>query len=226
MAALPFEATVSAPKNSTSMRELREDPRIRLAQLSRLHNDAAETATLANLLGRAPQAMAVLALSALVVATFSLGAMPAAAMVVWLALVGAGVIALWRSYARAIEAPFELFALKSFAGDLSAVLFYAGFAWGAGAFLALAPQTNIAAAALFAGVPCAAIALSLRGRSLLFLMPAGAMTAAACLVRPVGGFAAAGLVLAVSAGIAGLSHWMERLSIQEPLPQAPALASQ
>jgi hypothetical protein len=230
MAALPFEpkAIAQAPvaKPDVLRRpEFREDPRIRLTQLARLHNEAAETATLANLLGRAPQAMAAVTLSALVVAGLSLGAMPPAEVVVWLVLVGAGVIALWRAYARAIEAPFELFALKSFAGDLSAILFYAGFAWGAGAFLALAPQANIAAAALFAGVPCAALALSLRGNSLLFILPAGMMTAAACLVRPVGGFAAAGLVLAAGATIAGISYWIERLFARTPLPAQPALAA-
>src|ERR1700743_2827702 len=100
MAALPFEpqAVPQAPVAKPDVLR-REDPRIRLAQLARLHNEAAQTAMLANLLGRAPQAMAAVTLSGVVVAGLSLGAMPPAEVAAWLALVGAGVIALWRAYA-------------------------------------------------------------------------------------------------------------------------------
>ena len=95
--------------------------------------------------------------------------------------------------------------LSAFAQDLSACLLYAGFAWGAGAFLALGSGTSAAAALLYAGVPAVAVALLLRERQavLLFLAPVAALTAFACVLRPFanGAFAAA-LVLIVCALIA------------------------
>ncbi|HEY1630469.1 MAG TPA: hypothetical protein VGF56_04100 [Rhizomicrobium sp.] len=231
MAALPFESKPglkSGPQPAVANPDVlrREDPRIRLAQLARLHDEAAETATFANLLGRAPQIMAVLGAGALVVAGLSFGAMPLAQTIVWLALVAAGVAALWRSYARAIEAPFEIYPLKSFAGDLSAILFYAGFAWGAGAFLALAPQANIAAAALFLGMPGAVIVYAARGKGVFFLAPVCALVMAAIVLRPLGGFAAASLALAVAGVMTGVSLWLERLSAVPALEQPAALATQ
>jgi energy-converting hydrogenase Eha subunit A len=227
MAALPFESKPALAQPSARLMAMRDDPRIRLAQLARLHNEAAETATLANLLGRAPQALAALSAGALVVAGLSFGTMPSAELVVWLALVGAGLVALWRAYGRAIEAPFELSSLKSFADDLCAILFYAGFAWGAGAFLALGPQVNPAAAALFAALPCALVVLSLRARlqSLFFLGPVCALTLAAIAIRPLGGLAAAGLVVVAGALIASLSLWIERFSAVEPVLNPVAAVS-
>jgi len=226
MAALPFEPKPASQPLAKPDAMRREDPRIRLAQLARLHNEAAETAMLANLLGRAPQIMAVLGLGALVVAGLSLGAMPLAQSVVWLALVAAGVVALWRSYARAMEAPFELFPLKGFAGDLSAVLFYAGFAWGAGAFLALAPQANIAAAALFLGVPGAALVYAARGKAVFFLAPVCALALAAIVLRPLGGFAAASLTLAAAGVLTGISLWSEKIISQPTLEQPAGMVTQ
>jgi hypothetical protein len=199
--------------------EWREDPRIRLAQLARLHDEAQETALLANLLGRAPQVAAVLAVCALLTAGFSFAAMPTAEIAAWLALTGAAIAAIWRAYAHAIEAPFERAMLKDFSGDLSAILLYAGFAWGAGAFLAVPAQAS--ALVLFVAVPAALIAGLLRSRdqALLFLAPAAALGIAATLLRPVAqGFAAAGLLVLASTLIAGVSYWLERLSSQKRDP--------
>lgn len=216
MAVLPSEIHLpSGTQSASPQAERRDDPRIRLAQLSRLHDEAAQTALLANLLGRTPQMALALAGCALLVAAFSFNTMPPAEIAVWLVLMGAGIAAIWRAYARAIEAPFEHAALKNFAGDLSAILFYAGFAWGAGAFLASPAQP--AALLLFAAVPCALVAGLLRARiqTLFFLVPAGALSAVAALVRPLQqGLAAAGLIVLACGLIAGLSHWMERVSSQ------------
>jgi len=209
MAVLPSETPAAQPPAPQA--ERRGDPRIRLAQLARLHDEAQETALLANLLGRAPQAAFALAGCALLAAAVSFKVMPPAQIAVWLVLMGAGLAAIWRAYARAIEAPFERAALRDFAGDLSAILFYAGFAWGAGAFLALPAQP--AALLLFAAGPCALVAGLLRARTqaLFFLVPAAALAAAAALLRPVPhGLAAAGLVALSCALIAGISIWMER----------------
>ena len=219
MAVLPSETPASetlAALSPPPQAERRGDPRIRLAQLARLHDEAQETALLANLLGRAPQAAFALCGCALLAAAFSLRAMPPAEIAVWLVLMGAGIVAIWRAYARAIEAPFERAALKNFAGDLSAILFYAGFAWGAGAFLALPAQP--AALLLFATGPCALVAGLLRARTqaLFFLVPVGALAAAAALLRPVPhGLAAASLVALSGALIAGISTWIERVFSQK-----------
>jgi hypothetical protein len=202
MAVLPSESPTGLPAASAPQSVWRDDPRIRLAQLARLYDEAAETSLLANLLGRAPRAAEVLAACALVVAAISFAAMPVAQIAVWLALVGV-----------AIAAPFERAALKNFAGDLSAILFYAGFAWGAGAFLALPAQPI--ALVLFTAVPAALIAGLLRARdqALFFLAPVAAFGMAAALIRPVPqGLAAAAMVAFACALIAGVSHWIEKNS--------------
>jgi hypothetical protein len=222
MAALPIDLK-PALKAPTVAPELREDPRIRLAQLARLHDEAAKTSVLANLLGRAPQAMGALTACALAAVALSYGAVPLQQAVVWFALVGAGAVAVWRAYARAIDAPFELFTLRAFSADLTAILFYTGFAWGAGAFLALAPQGNVVAAALFVGVPAALVAGLLRSQmpALVFLVPAAGLTVMATLLRPVGGLGATLLTAIACAAVVGLTYWMEKLSA--PLA-APSLA--
>jgi hypothetical protein len=216
MAALPDETAEAARARPAP--ERREDPRIRLAQLGRLHDEAAETAILANLLGRAPQVLVALAAASLAVAALSYNSMPVAEIAVWLALTAAGLAALWRAYARAIAAPFELAALKAFAGDLSAVLFYAGFAWGAGAFLALPALGDVTSVVLFAAVPCALVAALLRSpqQSLLFVAPVAGLVALAAFLRPLGGLEAMVLTLAACAAITGVSHWVQRISGQVP----------
>ena len=228
MAVVPLETGTPAPKTPAATALRREDPRIRLAQLARLHDEASQTATLANLLGRAPQVMGTLGVAALIVAGLGLGAMPAGEIVVWLALVAAGVAALGRAYARAIAAPFELFTLKAFAGDLSAVMFYAGFAWGAGAFLALAATDNMAVAALFAAVPAALVAALMRTRipAMFFAGPVAGLTALATLIRPMGGLGATALVLATCGAVIAVSYWMERVSTATTLPLAVPAPSQ
>jgi hypothetical protein len=216
MAVLPSETSVASELARSPQAERRDDPRIRLAQLARLHDEAQETALLANLLGRAPHVAEALAVGMLVVAVASVAFMPAAGIAVWLALVGVAVVAIWRTYLRAIEAPFERATLKNFAGDFSAILFYAGFAWGAGAFLALPAQPM--ALLLFAAGPCAVVAALLRTRSqtLFFLVPVGLLGTAAALVRPFAhDLAAVGVVVLTCALIAGISAWMERLSSQK-----------
>ncbi len=226
MAAVPTPIKPVLAKAPAVAAELREDPRIRLAQLARLHDEAAKTSILANLLGRSPQAMAALTACALVAVGLSYNAMPLQQAVVWFALVAAGVVAMWRAYARAIDAPFELFTLRGFASDLSAILFYAGFAWGAGAFLVLAPQANMLAAALFVAVPAALVAGVLRSRlqALFFLVPAAGLTLIATLIRPLGGLGATGVALVACAVVAGLSYWMDRPSAPNATPMPAGLA--
>jgi hypothetical protein len=225
MSAHPFETPQTALPASPVGRP--PDPRIRLAQLARLHDEAQETAMLANLLGRAPQIMASLAGSAALIAALTFGAVPLAQAAVWLLLVGAGIAAVWRIYALAMAAPFELAGLRSFAADLCAVLFFAGFAWGAGAFLMLPANWGTAAVAAFAAGPCALVAGFLQSRVQMqyFVAPAALLTALAVLLRPLGGgLAEAGLVVAACAAIGALSVWMERLSRPEPAAHPAGLA--
>jgi hypothetical protein len=172
-----------------------------VAQLAPMHAEAVETARLANLLGRAVHA--AIALPVLAVATVLLaGGAGMSSTIAWAILVAVATLSIARAYGHAIRQPFERAALHAFAQDLSACLLYAGFAWGAGAFLALSATASSGIALLFAGVPALAIAVLLRERqaALLFLAPVAALTAFACVLRPfAGGTLAAALVLIASA---------------------------
>src|ERR1700735_955167 len=81
--------------------------RASLAQLAMLHDEARETAVLANLLGRAPYAALALAGMALVTAALSFAQSFTPALITWLVLVAAGIGAILRAYAYTIKAPFE-----------------------------------------------------------------------------------------------------------------------
>src|SRR6185369_9661770 len=88
---------------------------------------------------------------------------------VWLGLSLAGCAVLLAAYTRTMRAPFERAALLSFREDLKAVLLYAGFAWGAGAWLMLPYDVGSAATVAFAAVPVGAIAALSRDRDAAFL---------------------------------------------------------
>lgn len=182
-----------------------------LTHLARLHDEAVETARLANLLGRSLHATG--ALAALAVIAIVASAATAAPAIAWAALVGLACAAMLRSYRHAIGQPFERAALQCFASDLHAGLLYAGFAWGAGAFLVLPEPTAAIAVVLFAAAPCVAIAVLLRERraAVLFVAPTAALASLACLLRPVsGGAAAAGFILLVCAATAFALQWASR----------------
>jgi hypothetical protein len=176
-----------------------------LAQLKVLHAEAEETARLANLLGRS--LYVGLALPVLGVLTIGMAdEVSPASQLVWCGFVAAVSIALLIAYRHAMRQPFERATLKNFSKDLSAILLFAGFAWGAGAFLALPVGTYAVAAILFAAAPAIAVAALLRQREALFLFlaPAAALAAAGSLLMPFAhGTLAAGLILTVSAVIAG-----------------------
>lgn len=176
-----------------------------LAQLKVLHSEAAETAGLANLLGRSLYVALALPVLSILTVGMADGANPASQLV-WCGFMMAVAIALFVAYRHAMRRPFERAVLKDFAKDLSAILLFAGFAWGAGAFLALPQGTVAVAAIVFAAAPAIVIAAMLRHREALylFLAPAAALTAAGSLLRPFAdGMLAAGLILAASAVIAG-----------------------
>lgn len=176
-----------------------------LAKLTQMHAEAVETARLANLLGRAVDAAIVLPVMT-VLAIVLAGGAGVPSTIAWAILIAVSSLAIARAYGHAIRQPFERAALHAFAQDLSACLLYAGFAWGAGAFLGLAAGAPAGVALLFAGVPAIVLALLLRERQavLLFLAPVAALTAFACVLRPFAdGALASALVLIACAVVAG-----------------------
>jgi hypothetical protein len=183
-----------------------------VSRLSLLHVEAEETALLANLLGRTLFAGLFLAIATGV----SLMAAHAelAREISWglLMLIGSGAL-LWL-YFRTIGSPFERSALRDFGSDLSAVLFYAGFAWGAGAFLILPPESNPVVALLFSACTAVVIAAILRAREpvLIFVVPVALLTALAALLRPFpGAELSASLAVTSCAFVSGaviLSEWL------------------
>lgn len=182
-----------------------------LAKFARLHAEAVETARLANLLGRSLYAIA--AFAALAALTLALAGSIAAPTVAWAILTGAGAIAMARAWRYAIAQPFERATLHAFAQDLHACLLYAGFAWGAGAFLALPAAATGVEALLFVAAPTAAFALLLRERqvALLFVAPAAGLTSLACATRSfVDGARGAAIVLVASAIAAWAINAMAR----------------
>ena len=183
-----------------------------IARLEQLHAEAAETARLANLLGRSLGAAIALPVLAFLTLGFADG-MGAARELVWCAFVVAGSLAMLRFYAHAIGQPFERAALKTFAKDLSPALLYGGFAWGAGAFLVLPAATPIAAATLFVAAPSIAVAALLREREavFLFLAPVALLAAFASVLKPFAdGALGAGLILIACLAIAGAMMLAER----------------
>jgi hypothetical protein len=189
-----------------------------LARLSALHEEATETAQLANLLGRSIYvAGALCAMTLLAIAASGIGEIAKAVVWAVLVLAAAGILAL--RYARTIKEPFQRPALKDFAQDLSAILLYAGFAWGAGAFLILPAASSVVAALLFAVGASGVVAAVLRERAavFLFLAPVAALSSFASVLRFDGGALDAGLILIGCTGVMLGMSLAERKSLSLPL---------
>ena len=190
-----------------------------VSRLAVLHAEAVETARLANLLGRS--LYAIIALPALAGLTLALADAGPAQTIAWTILMGFACLALARVYAKAIQRPFERAALHGFAQDLSAGLLYAGFAWGAGAFLALSSDGTGVVVIAFAAAPSLLLASILRERQavLLFVAPVAGLTSLACVMQPFAdGAAAAGIVLVACAILALGLHAMSRGADKRALP--------
>ena len=191
-----------------------------LGRLAALHDEAAETAHLANLLSRAPWTAGLLGLGALATAFFCAGSVSSVALGMWLMLVTVAVAAVGRIYGKAIEAPFDRSTLKSFARSLSAILLYAGAAWGAGLFLALPDSVGLAGSIAFTATISALVAGILRARDMAFsfLVPATAVGAFCTLMRDANltdalGILAGGLLVAAAATL------LERLMTAASRPE-------
>jgi len=192
-----------------------------LERLSHLHDEAVETAQHANLLGRAPRAAILLAAGFVLVALAIPGA-DLVSLAVWGLFVGAAAFAVIRAYRQGIRAPFEIKKLRAFAADLHAILLYSGFAWGAGAFLALPADTGPVAVMAFSAGTAAILGVVLRERAatLSFLAPAILIPAAAAVLRPLPDGGSTALAVLMLAGlIAGLSlflDWAETRRLSAP----------
>jgi hypothetical protein len=187
-----------------------------LHRLSRLHEEAAETARLANLLGRAPFAAWLLIAGVGVIALTSPLAVALSPLVLWSLFSAAAALVVLALYRRTSASAFELVPLRAFAADLDAALLFAGFAWGSGAFLALPEGSGALSLTLFSAGTAAGVAALLRARaSLYFLVPATVISAMAALMRPLpDGPLAATLVLLlgalVAAAVVASGWWQAR----------------
>ena len=226
--AAPLRAT-PLPSGRPQPREPEAAPslaRAYLTRLSQLHDEAAKTALLANLLGRAPYAVAALAMAALLTATLVASTAPIAELATWLVLVAAGVFAAARAYTKAIRAPFELSSLQGFARDLSATLVFAGFAFGAGAILVLPANTSLLTLLAFGAGTSAFVGgfLRVRDMALCFLIPAMTLSAFAAILRPFqGGVADMASMLVVGVAVAVAVQLAERLTLRPSVPDLAEL---
>ena len=196
--------------------DVRGGPNSAVAKLAILHAEAEETSRLAKLLSRSLHAAVALPLAAMVPIILSADA-GTAPRVAWAVLMIVASLALARAYASAINRPFERVALHTFANDLTAVLLYCGIAWGAGAFLVLPQSAPVGSALVFTAAPALGLGLLLRDRRaiLLFLAPAAALTAFACVLRPFSaGTMNATLVLIACAILAGALILIDRREAQ------------
>jgi hypothetical protein len=198
-----------------------------VARLARLHEEAQDTARLANLLGRSIHAAVALVLMGVAALVFGVAALAESATWALFVLAAAGAILF--AYSCTIRQPFERAALKSFSRDLNAILVFAGFAWGAGAFLALSAGANMGAIALFSAGAGAVIALLLREQecAFLFLAPAALLASFACVLRPLsGGALDASVVLLACSLVAGAAALAARIrSVDREMPELAGLPS-
>lgn len=188
-----------------------QDTRHPVARLAALHAEAEETSRLANLLGRSIHA--AIALPVLAGVTLALGSAGLAEGLTWMGFILAASGAIFLAWRRTIAQPFERAALKSFSQDLDAILVFAGFAWGAGAFLGLSSGANVGVVVLFAAGAGAILTVLLRERMsvFLFLAPVAALASFACVLRPLaGGALDAAFVLIASAAVAASTHFADR----------------
>jgi hypothetical protein len=208
----PMNGSVAAPsRNEPASASLPASPsrsRALIANLAELHDEAAETALLANLLGRVPYLAVVLLILTLAAAMLVHGAF--APLLTWVTLMGAGLIALTRAYVTMIAAPFERARLRFFARDLQATMLYVGFAWGAGSFLALPADVSFLQLLAFGAGAAVLVAAIARASDAVacFVIPATVLPAAASLGRPLeGGVFACAAILAAGLAIMGIAYF-------------------
>lgn len=199
-----------------------------LHDLARLHVEAAETARLGSFLRRAPYAAWLLMAGVTVVAFGASEAMPIMPLILWTLFVSGSAIALLRLHWRTVALPMGLLPLRGFLANTQAVLLAAGFAWGSGAFLALADSTSLFALVFFSVGTAAAVSAILRQTvaCLYFLAPAVLLPAAAALMRPLPDPVVAALLVSVlGLAVAAVLVLTARRAAQTSAPAALAKLS-
>jgi hypothetical protein len=179
-------------------------PHAAIARLPVLHAEAAQNARLGRFVAHSVQAACLLMLTG--VATLSMGGGSLQSDFVWSVLVLAGVVAMTLNYIRGEAAgTLRRTRIEVSAADLRAILLYTGFAWGAGAFLALPTDPGVLPAFAFVMGPVLLLAALLKdeGGIAAFTAPAVILAAAAGMLKPWPGGNIAGALL-VGAGIAVL----------------------
>lgn len=182
-------------------------PSLPLAALDRLrqiHAEGSQAARLALFLQGAVHAAGALMLLGIAALAFAADtSLPPC--FVWSLLVLGGIGALLHSYIRSTAAAVDRAPTAKAVKALRAILLYAGFAWGMGAFLVLSPESGLVTVLLFAGVPSLSLSLLLKDRdgALAFLVPVTALGIAAAIwnVWPDAGLDTA-LLLILQSGIA------------------------
>jgi hypothetical protein len=156
-----------------------------LLRLSQIHAETSEATDLARFLRASVGAAAALTLLG-GLAIILAGGASLQEEFAWSILVLAGVGAMLRAYIKSIAQAFDRAPLREAVKDLRAVLFYTGFAWGAGAFLLLGSDPVPIAGLCFAVLPSVLILPLLRDRaaSLGFMIPVTLITAAAIILQP------------------------------------------
>jgi hypothetical protein len=202
-----------------------EEPALR--RLAALHEECVEIARHAALLTRTPfAAYASLAACAALVA-FSSRSVPLGTLALWALLVVGGTFGLLRLVHQTERGAFELIPLRAFALDLNAMLLYAGFAWGAGGFLAISPTAPplvlewhaVGANLLFTGL------LRAQAPTLCFVIPNTVLSIAAALTGAAG-IPAVALILLATLVLAASTSWVERRKLRlSALPVLPATRS-
>lgn len=153
-----------------------------LARLPHLHDEAGRTLRLARLLGRSPQACIVLLIAGAALVFLSPNGLKAE--FTWALMLLIGVMAIIRNYIRGFASGTPHLPLEGAVAHLRGLLLYAGLVWGSGAFLMLPGQPAPILTFVFAVVPAAALALTLKdGMGVpAFAAPAAVATVIAALL--------------------------------------------
>jgi hypothetical protein len=202
-----------------------ESQELFVGRLARIHEECVETARHAELLSRTPLSAYALILGCLTLVFLSTAAVPLVTLGLWALLVMGGAFGILRLVWQTERVSFELAPLRAFALDLNAMLLYAGFAWGAGAFLAIPPLSGALTLEWYAVGAGLAMTAILRSRvpTLCFLGPSMGISLAAALVGPAGPGAAI-LIIASGFALAASSIWLERRHARRTeVPTLPAL---
>jgi len=156
-----------------------------LTRLPELHAELSLTASMAGFVRSAAAAASALTLMGCV-AVITAGRAGLRQEFIWSVLMIMGVGALLRSYIRSTARAFDRTPLCEAARDLRFIVFYAGLAWGAGAFLLLGNDPLPITGLCFAIAPSCLMALIVQDRaaSFLFSAPVTALAATAIITRP------------------------------------------